>query len=78
MNNTLTVVPVGTRAGNPNKAELVKPMDILDRKIAMLETLNFDIGAKIGRAKIKHLHVYNYADIVPLDVEHTLIPAKDI
>lgn len=67
----LTVV----RQETPRKEALVNPLDIFDKRIAFLETMHFDIGARLSKAKIQHLHTYNYTDIVPLEVDHTLIPA---
>ena len=53
---------------------LAGDLSLVDKKIAVLEALHYDIGARLGKAKIRHLHVYNYADIVPQDVDHTFIP----
>lgn len=68
------VYPVVTQ-GAQRKESLADDLRLVDKKIAVLETLHYDIGARLGKAKIKHLHVYNYADIVPLEVDHTLIPS---
>lgn len=68
------VYPVVTQ-GTQRKESLADDLRLVDKKIAVLETLHYDIGARLGKAKIKHLHVYNYADIVPLEVDHTLIPS---
>ena len=56
-----------------HKETLANDLSIVDKKIAVLEAIHFDIGARLGKAKIRHLHVYNYADIVPQEVDHTLI-----
>ena len=68
------VYPVVTQ-GAQHKESLADDLRLVDKKIAVLETLHYDIGARLGKAKIKHLHVYNYADTVPLEVDHTLIPS---
>ena len=72
MNAPNKVYPVATR-GTPRE-DLTDDLRLVDRKIAVLETLHYDIGARLSKAKIRHLHVFNYADIVPLEVDHTLIP----
>ena len=77
MNNPTTIYPVVGQV-TQHKDSLASSLNLFDRKIAALEALHFDIGARLGKAKIRHLHTYCYADIVPLDVEHTLIPAKPI
>ena len=48
-----------------HKETLADDLGLVDKKIAVLEALHYDIGARLGKAKIRHLHVYNYADIVP-------------
>jgi hypothetical protein len=72
MNNTRNF-PVARQETNHKVGDSV--LSVFDKRIAVLEALHFDIGARLGKAKIRHLHTYNYADIVPLEVDHTLIPA---
>ncbi len=52
--------------------------DLIDRKISALEVMHYNIGARLSKTKIKCMHVYNYADIVPLVDDHTLISAEPI
>ena len=52
--------------------------DTIDKKIAALEVLHYNIGARLSKTKIRCMHVYNYADIVPLVDDHTLIPSDAI
>ena len=73
MNAPTKVYPAAV-LGAPHQETLADDLRLVDKKLAVLEALYYDIGARLGKAKIRHLHVYNYADIVPLEVDHTLIP----
>ena len=70
--------PVAPQQVTQHKSSFEGCLDDLDKRIMMLEALHYDIGARLGKAKIKHLHTYDYADIVPLEVDHTLIPSQPI
>lgn len=70
--------PVVPQQVTQHKASVQGSLNDFDKRIMMLEALHYDIGARLGKAKIRHLHTYDYADIVPLEVDHTLIPEQSI